>query len=351
MIILTALYIIIALLVFGLLVIIHEGGHFFFARLFGVTVNEFSVGMGPKIISRKSKKSGINYSLRALPFGGFVSMAGEDESSDDENAFCNKPVWQRMIITAAGPLVNIFVGLLIMAILIISSKQLYGTVVYDTPEIEDVTVSAEAQGLLPGDRIVSVGGAKVHIVNDLVYEIMRRGIDPCDVVVIRDGERVTLKDFRFPVIEEQGSSFGEPNFRIAPESKTVGSVLKHTFFRSTSTIKMIWEQLFDLLRGRYSLKSVSGPVGVAQALGEAAKTGFGSLLFLTVFISINLGIMNLLPFPALDGGRLLFQLIELVRGKPISRRVEGYIHFAGLALLMLLMVAVTFKDVFGLIKR
>ena len=347
----TALYIILAVLVFGLLVIVHEGGHFFFARLFKVTVNEFSVGMGPKIISRKSKKTGIDYSLRALPFGGFVSMAGEDESSDDVNAFCNKPVWQRMIITAAGPLVNIVAGLLIMAVLIISSKQLYGTVVYDTPATEDVTVSAEAQGLLPGDRIYSVGGAKVHIVNDLVYEIMRRGIEPCDVIVVRDGEKVTLHDFRFPVITEQGSDFGEPNFRIAPEPKTVGSVLKHTFFRSTSTIKMIWEQLFDLLRGRYSLKSVSGPVGVAQALGEAAKSGFDSLLFLTVFISINLGIMNLLPLPALDGGRLLFQIVELVRGKPISRKVEGYIHFAGLAILMMLMIVVTFKDVFGLFRR
>ena len=339
----TVLYILIAILIFGLLVVIHEGGHFLFARLFGVTVNEFSIGMGPKIFSRKSKKTGTAFSLRAFPVGGFVSMVGEDEESEDENAFCNKSVLKRFIITAAGAIVNITVGILIMSVLIASSPQLYGTCV---AEMKSETVSES--GLMAGDVIVSVGGARVYTANDLVYQIMRRGIEPCDIVVIRNGEKIVVERYQFPVIQEEGSYFGEPDFYVSAEAKTPGNVLKHAFIRSFSSIRMIWEQLFDLVRGRYSLKSVSGPVGVTKALGEAAKSSFGDMVYLSAFISINLGVVNLLPLPALDGGRLLFLLIEGVRRKPISRKVEGYIHFAGLALLLILMAVVTFKDIFGL---
>ncbi len=341
----TVLYILVAILIFGFLVVIHEGGHFLFARLFGVTVNEFSVGMGPKIFSRKSKKTGTAFSLRAFPVGGFVSMVGEDEESEDENAFCNKPVYKRFIITVAGALVNIVVGILIMSVLIAFSPQLYGTRVAEVKT--DITVDSRLEA---GDEIISVGGARVYTANDLVYQIMRRGIEPCDVTVIRRGEKITIVDYRFPVFEEEGSSFGEPDFYVSQETKNPATVLKHAFFRSVSSIKMIWEQFFDLIRGRYSLKSLSGPVGVTKALGEAAKSGFDNFIYLAAFISVNLGVVNLFPLPALDGGRLLLLVIEGVRRKPLSRKVEGYIHFAGLAFLLALMAAVTFKDIFGFFR-
>ena len=341
----TVVYILVAILIFGLLVVIHEGGHYLFARLFRVTVNEFSIGMGPKIISKKSNKTGIAYSLRAFPVGGYVAMAGEDEDSNDPNAFCNKSVWKRLIITAAGALINITAGIVVMTILIASSSSLYGTEIYAMKNESAASYVSFEDSLQAGDV---VRGAKVFTANDLVYQIMRRGIEPCDVVVNRNGEILTIKDYKFPVTNEEGTAFGQPDFYVNEVPKSFGNVLKHSFHRSVSSIKMVWEQFYDLLRGRYSLKSISGPVGVTQALGEAAKSGADTFLFLTAFISINLGVVNLFPLPALDGGRLIFLLLEAVRRKPLPRKVEGYIHMAGLALLLLLMVAVTFKDIFGL---
>ncbi len=344
----TVVYILVAILIFGLLVVIHEGGHYLFARLFRVTVNEFSIGMGPKIISKKSNKTGIAYSLRAFPVGGYVAMAGEDEDSNDPNAFCNKSVWKRLIITAAGALINITAGIVVMTILIASSSSLYGTEIYAMKNESAASYVSSEDSLQAGDVVISVGGAKVFTANDLVYQIMRRGIEPCDVVVNRNGEILTIKDYKFPVTNEEGTAFGQPDFYVNEVPKSFGNVLKHSFHRSVSSIKMVWEQFYDLLRGRYSLKSISGPVGVTQALGEAAKSGADTFLFLTAFISNNLGVVNLFPLPALDGGRLIFLLLEAVRRKPLPRKVEGYIHMAGLALLLLLMVAVTFKDIFGL---
>ena len=297
-------YIILALLIFGFLIFIHEFGHFTMARLFKVTIEEFAIGMGPTLVSKKSKKSGIKYSLRALPIGGFVSMEGEDSESQDENAFTNKPVWQRIIITCAG--------------------------------------------LRLGDKIIKVDGTRVHIANETIYEIMRKGINPIDITVIRDGETITLEDCVFPTIVEGGTRYGNMDFKVIPEAKTPLNVLKHAYFRSASTIKMIWESLYDLVTGRYGAESISGPIGVTKALGEAAEQGVGDLVYLTVVISMNLGVMNLLPLPALDGGRLLFEIIELIRRKPIRREIEGYIHFAGLVMLMLLMVVIGIKDIIGL---
>ena len=188
----TAVYIIIAILIFGLLIFIHEGGHFLFARLFKVTVNEFSIGMGPKLVSKKSKKSGISYSLRAFPIGGFVSMAGEDEESDDPNALNKKPVWQRMIIVAAGGVVNLVAGILVMFILVFSSTSM-GLGSTTVAEFRDGALSQNC-GLKAGDTIVEVEGRNVHIADELVYEIMRLGIEPVDLTVVRDGEKTVIED-------------------------------------------------------------------------------------------------------------------------------------------------------------
>lgn len=325
-------------------------GHYLTARLFGVTINEASIGMGPKLFSKRSKKTGILYSLRALPIGGFVSMVGEDEESDDENAFHRKPVGQRIIITVAGAFMNLFVGVLVMSLLVMTQDVLPSNVVGAFMEYEDGTPNyAQAAGLQIGDEIVEIEGTRVHIANETVYEIMRKGIEPIDVTVLRDGERITFEDVIFPTIVDHGVRYGNMDFKVNPEAKTPGAVFKHAVFRSTSTIKMIWESLYDLVTGRYGVESVSGPVGVTKALGEAAESGISDLVYLAVVISMNLGVMNLLPLPALDGGRLLFQLIEVVRRKPVPTEIEGYVHFAGMVLLMILMVVVAVKDIFTLI--
>ncbi len=305
--------------------------------------------MGPKLFSKKSQKSETTYSLRALPIGGYVNMEGEDTVSGDENAFYKKPVWQRILITVAGALMNVLIGILVMSILVGTQKALpSNTIGVFADETGAATEEEERGGLRIGDTILEIDGTKVHIANETVYEIMRKGISPLDVTVLRDGDVITVEDVAFHTATENGTSYGEVHFKFFAEDKTIGNVVKHSFFRSVSTIKMIWDSLFDLLSGRYGMESVSGPIGVTQALGEAAKQGVGDLLFLSVIITMNLGVMNLLPLPALDGGRLLFLVIELVRGKPIKKEVEGYIHFAGLVLLMILMVVVTFKDIITL---
>lgn len=341
--------IILALLVFGFLIFIHELGHYLSARLFKVTIHEFAIGMGPKIVQKTSEKTGIKYSLRALPIGGFVAMEGEDAASDDENAFNKKPVWQRIIITAAGAFMNVVIGVLVMSILVATQDTLpsnrVGAFIYN----ENGVSYAESAGMEVGDVITHIGSTRVHIANETVYEIMRQGIKPIDITVNRNGEAIVLEDVLFGQITESGTTFGMMDFKVNPEAKTPLTVLKHAFFRSVSTIKMIWESLFDLLSGRYGVEAVSGPVGVTKALGEAAESGAEDLIYLAVVISMNLGVMNLLPLPALDGGRLLFQLIELIRRKPIRPEIEGYVHFAGIVMLMILMVVIAVKDIISLI--
>ena len=337
-------HIILTVLMISVLALLHELGHFIAARKFGVTVNEFAVGMGPKIFSKKSQKTGIVYSVRAFPIGGFVSMAGEDGFSQDENAFHRKPVWQRMIITVAGSLMNILTGFVIMAIVVTATPELGGT----TVEFFRDYATSDESGLMVGDEIIKVDGTRVHVADDLSYEIMHSAIEPIDIVVRRDGELVTLKDVTFPIIEYEGTVFGRPDFKVELEAKSFVTVVKHTFFSSISNVKMVWESLIDLVTGRYGIGAVSGPVGVAEAVSNAASMGILSFLNLTVMIAMNLGVFNLLPLPALDGGRFLFQIVELIRRKPVSPDVEGYVHFAGIVLLMLLMVVITFKDIIKL---
>ncbi|MBQ8641185.1 MAG: site-2 protease family protein [Clostridia bacterium] len=342
------------------MIFIHELGHYLFARLFHVTIREFAIGMGPKLFTRVSPKTGIAYSLRALPIGGFVSMVGEDEASEDPNAFNRKPVWQRILITIAGASMNVLVGVLVMSFLVMSQDMLPSTTIArfqevtaaaeeETADGEPSVISTEEAGLRVGDTIIKIGPARVHIANDMVYEVMRRGWEPLDVTVIRDGETIVVPQVQFPVFTESGTLFGNVDFYVLGEEVNPATVLKHSFYRATSTIKMIWESLYDMITGRYGVESVSGPVGVTEALGEAASEGAEDLIYLAVVISMNLGIMNLLPFPALDGGRLLFQLIELVRRKPVRPEIEGMVHFAGLVLLMILFVVITFKDIMSLI--
>ncbi len=338
--------VIIAILIFGFLIFIHELGHYLTARLFNVGINEFALGMGPKIYSHTSKKTGIMYSLRLLPIGGFVSMVGEDEDSTDENALNNKPVWQRMIIVAAGAFMNIVVGVLTVLVIVSSTKNLATNVIAQFTE--DSTL--QEYGLRVNDRIVKVGNQNVHIGRDMSEAIMFEGTKPVDVTVIRDGEKVVLKDVVFGQMTESGMVFGKIDFKVYPEGRSFNNIIKHTVYYSKSTVNIIWKSFLYLITGKVGVEQMSGPIGVTSAIGDAAKMGIQNLLDICALLALNLGIFNMLPFPALDGGRFVFMLYELIFRKPVKREIEGYIHFAGLCLLMLLMVFVGFNDIKNLFK-
>ncbi len=359
--------ILIAILSFGCLIFIHELGHFLTARMFSVGVLEFSIGMGPKLFSYQSKKSQTVYAVRLFPIGGFVSMYGEDgqgieqgaqlpdEPTYDfppEAAFSEKKTWQKMIICAAGAFMNLVFGFLVMMILVVTQPKspngmtLYGTTTIGAFDSEEALT--KASGLQVGDRILEVNGHNVHVMHDLFYRIMLEGSDPMEVTVLRDGREQTIL-VQFPK-NKTDPNFADIDFKVYGEQKSFGVVLKQTYYQSVSNVTVVLESLKGLVTGRYGMESMSGPVGIAGELGTAASNGMRSLANFLVLISINLGICNLLPIPALDGGRLLFLLVELIRRKPIDPKYEGYIHLTGFALLMLLIIFVTYQDIARLIS-
>lgn len=336
-------YIAVMALVFGVMIFIHEAGHFFTARACGITVKEFAIGMGPKLFSWTSKKHGTLHSVRLLPIGGYVSMEGEDEDSADKNAFCNKPVWQRMLVVIAGPFMNIVLGITLTFIVILSQSALPSTVI-DSFSADAVS----SPKLAVGDEIIKVDGTYVFSGNEVLYEIMNHGYEPIDVVVKRNGEKITIEDVEFRTITEEGATFGDMDFKVKAEKKNVWNVLKQTATRSFSTVKMVYDSLIGMITGRFGLNAVSGPVGVAQTVGDAAKTNFVGFLYIGAILTMNLGVFNFIPFPALDGGRFLMLGIEAVRRKPIDKKIEGYINFVGLIILFAIMILVTCKDIFKL---
>ncbi len=367
------------LLLLSIMVIIHELGHFLFAKLFKVKILEFSVGMGPAIFTTGKKKKAeateedeltadnneqstseimlpeekdekTIFSVRAFPIGGYVSMAGEDDASDDTNAYCNKPAWQRLIIALAGPVMNILLGIICMFTLVGMESAQNDFLASNTVALfEDYATSDKCEDpLMVGDKIVKIDGVSVHTGNEVLYELMNSGFEPIDIVVIRNGKRLTLKDVVFPTEETQGVAFGNMDFKVARENASFGNIMKHAVFRSFSTIKVITDSIADLFGGRYGADAVSGPIGMAGAVGEATKSGFSSLLYLFTLITMNLGVFNLIPFPALDGGRIVFTLIEMIFRKPIKKEVEQGINTAGIMLLMALMLFITLKDIIGL---
>ncbi len=346
------LTIFLAIFVFGFLIFIHEFGHYIFARIFKVTITEFSIGMGPKLLWYDSKKTGIRYCLSAIPFGGYVAMVGEDgeneENAEDPNAFNKKPGWQRLIILAAGATINIIAGVLAIIILV-SSSQLGGTTVAEFPET-DYDISSQQSGLMPEDEIIRVDGKRVRIYEELSYEIMRKGNKPVDLTVIRNGQEVELNDVVFPTDTQQGQVFGIMDFKVFEKEKTFGSVIGYSLSKSVLIVRMCYESIADLIVGRYTIAAVSGPVGISEVIGEAATMGAGPLLNIVALISINLGIMNLLPIPALDGGRFVVILIEMITKKKLPPKVEQTMNAVGLIILLGLSAVIMVKDVIGLFK-
>ncbi len=336
--------ILLTLLIFVVIIIIHECGHFLVAKLSGVRVNEFALGMGPTLLKKQVGET--TYTVRAFPIGGFCSMEGEDASSNDPRAFCNIKVWKRILVVLAGAIMNLFLGYLILVGVTCSMPSITSNTVAQFAE----NASSQASGLQVGDVIKKVNGRTVWVENDIVYELVKDADGVVNMQVQRDGELVTLPSVVFAFSGEEGNQALVVDFKVVGEKKTIGSVLVYSFKKAASVGRLVWVSLLDMVTGHASLNDLAGPIGMTQVVGEAAKIGAGSFFLLIAFITINVGIFNLLPLPALDGGRLIFLLVEAVRGKPVKPEHEGFVHAIGFAALILLMVVVAVNDIFKLIR-
>ncbi len=341
--------ILIAILFFGLIIMFHELGHFIFAKLFGVQVNEFSMGMGPTLFKRK--KGETKYALRLFPIGGFVSMEGEDEDSENERAFCNKPVWQRFIIVAAGGTVNLIMGVIIVAVMLCMTDLI------GTPEIHSFHETAVSNTQLQvNDKIKEINGRKVFSEYDIGFLMSRDDDGVIDFVVEREGEKVNLNAVKFNTEDRNGQFTIIYDFIIKGVEPGFASVAKNAVLESVSIARVVWVSLLDLVTGRYGLSDLSGPIGTVTIIADVAQNAatqqidWTNLLMIMALIAINIGLFNLLPLPALDGGRLFFMAIEFIFRKPVPRKYEGWVHAVGLILLMLLMVVISFSDIMRLIK-
>ena len=336
---------------FGLLILLHELGHFTMARLFKVPVIEFSIGMGPRLFVHRSEKSGTEYSIRALPFGGYVSMAGEGAESDNPDSYSKKPVWQRMLILVAGPVMNIVIAILLMFAIVIAAPVLHSTVIANF--VEGSTSNAEG-GLMVDDKIVKVGWVPVISGQELVYEIAMQGYEPIDITVERNGEIIVLENVTFGITEESGLKIGTPDFQIYGLEKTFPRVLLHATTRSFSTFKAIIDSIATMISGRVGADAIQGPIGITGEIVEMEKQNMmdmSTFIYLASMISMNLGIFNLLPIPGLDGGQLVFRFIELIRRKPVNEKVETMINAGMIIILLALSALIAFKDVINIFKK
>lgn len=346
------LYIFIAILMFGILIGLHEFGHFIAAKLCGVKVNEFAIGMGPLIVHKQGKET--EYSLRLLPIGGYCAMEGEEEGeSDDPLAFPNRPWWQRLIILLAGVTMNFLTGFLI--ILLIFS----GGEAFLTPTVDGYleNSAAQTQGLEIGDRIVRLDGHAIFLKSDIDFFISRTAAETVDLVVERAGTQVSLPGYRLNENRRLGISAGY-------ELKTAGTLLKNSWYQAIDYVRLVWISLGDLVTGAVGLRDMSGPVGIiglvgdageqgaaaAEAVGESALWGaLRSIFTLVAFISINLSVMNLLPIPALDGGQIFFLAVNgillALRGRKLEPKYQGWVSMIGFAALMAFMLVVTVSDI------
>ena len=341
------LQIILAILAFGMLVIVHEFGHFITAKRGGVQVNEFWIGMGPTLL--KKEHNGTLYCLKLLPFGGACVMEGEDEESESEHAFGKASLPRRMLIVAAGALMNFLVGFLIVLAVIQPNGPNGGYIVSTIDSVNPASTAAAAGGLQAGDEILEVDGYNILMRSDFEIALARGADTTYEVVVRRDGEKITLPAVTLePTIEgEDGRKMIGLTFAEQPDS--IGMHINMAVRTSVNYARMVWASLGMLVTGQVGVDQLSGPVGVAEVMATTASYSIAAFLQLVAFISINLGVMNLLPLPALDGGRLVFLILEGIRRKPVPAKYEGYIHAAGLMLLLALMVYVTGQDILRIV--
>ncbi len=345
----TVVTIIIAVLLFGVIILIHELGHFTAAKIFGVKVNEFALGMGPTIFH--FGKGETKYALRAFPIGGFCAMEGEDEASGDPRAFNNKKVWQRIIIVIAGALMNIVLGFILMIILTAQSASFKSTTVADVGKAIQVESGASFQA---GDEILSINGYRTFNDYDFNFAISRYAGEPMTFEVKRNGEKIAIEGVTVD-FSNVGEGDAQYAFLVQGIDKNFFTVIEQSAKSTVSIVRVVWASLIDLITGKYGFEALSGPVGTAEIIGQAAAQGvnfvesLNNILWIMALITVNLGVFNLLPIPALDGGRLLFLIVEGIRRKPINPKYEGWVHAAGFVLLIGIMIAVTFKDIVNLI--
>ena len=341
------LQIILAILAFGMLVIVHEFGHFITAKRGGVQVNEFWIGMGPTLL--KKEHNGTLYCLKLLPFGGACVMEGEDEDSESEHAFGKASLPRRMLIVAAGALMNFLVGFLIVLAVIQPNGPNGGYIVSTIDSVNPASTAAAAGGLQAGDEILEVDGYNILMRSDFEIALARGADTTYEVVVRRDGEKITL-----PAVVLEATIEGEDGRKMigltfAEQPYSIGMHINMAVRTSVNYARMVWASLGMLATGQVGVDQLSGPVGVAEVMATTASYSIAAFLQLVAFISINLGVMNLLPLPALDGGRLVFLILEGIRRKPVPAKYEGYIHAAGLMLLLALMVYVTGQDILRIV--
>ena len=337
--------------ILGIIVLVHELGHFLWAKKFGVYIYEFSIGMGPVIFSRTGKKDGIKYNIRALPIGGFVSMAGEvyedDKKIPKDRCLCNKPIWQRIIVMAAGVMNNFIMAILVLFILALfwGSNSL-------EPKVDAVVDNypmAEA-GIVKGDVIVAINNKKIstwdeaqillyYKNNNDYYEFRVRHVDGTEenykiTPKIEDKDGVESKVFGVNINQEE--TFG------------LWNKIKYAFQKFWAVVSSMWLTLAGLLTGKISVDALSGPVGIYNVVGQSASLGLYYIIYLLSYLSINVGVINIIPFPAFDGGRILFLIIEKIKGSPVNQKFENWCHTIGFILLMILILYVTVNDIINL---
>lgn len=336
--------ILVAILAFLIIIMIHEFGHFIFAKILGVKVNEYAIGFGPVLLKWQGKET--KYSLRLVPFGGFCAMEGEDDESDNPRGFCNKKPWRRLIIILAGAFFNIILGFIIVFISLLPNDLLGTTQVAGFVNNENFTSVSNDYGLKVNDKILKVNGRSIYSTIDLGYAFSGVENGSLDMVVMRDGKKVILNDVKFKTKEDSGINFVVIDFMVYGNKNTFLNLISQTAKETFSYSRIVWFSLVDMVRGKYGISQVSGPVGVTAAISSAVSSGgIANLLPIMALITINLGIFNLLPIPSLDGSRALFILIEMITKKPVPRKYEAVIHGVGLVLLLIFLVFITVKDV------
>ncbi|WP_099203752.1 M50 family metallopeptidase [Scatolibacter rhodanostii] len=343
----------IAIILFGLIIFLHELGHFITAKLFKVRVNEFAIGMGPTLL--KFQKGETQYSLKLLPIGGYCAMEGEDEASNDNRAFGNKPVWQRMIIIVAGAMMNIIFGIILMFTLMVQKDTFVTTQIGAFTENSAI----EAAGIQVGDTFSRIDGYKIYTDRDLTFALGIANPDSVDIEVERDGKTLLFPDTKLNTLPEQvnGKKIVQLDFKVFGVDKSAGLVLSRSVKETFSMVRMVIETLKGMLTGRFGLNEMAGPIGTAQVITQAAGQGlqqsFGSavnnIVLIIILITVNLGVVNLLPIPALDGGRFLFLLVELIIRKPVPQKYEGAIHTIGFVLLMGFTVFIAASDIYKIV--
>lgn len=339
-------------IILGAIVLVHEFGHFIFSKMFGVYVYEFSIGMGPKLLHFKKKNGETEYCIRLIPIGGFVSLAGED--ADDNNKIpedrklYSKPVWQRFLIMVAGVMNNFIFAFLLLFIMAL----IYGSAT-TKPIVDSVTVGmpAEMAGIKKGDTIVSIDGQKISSFSEIqLYLQTSEGKEMEFVVKDASGNKRTVMITPDKTVGEDGKETYFIGIALDTKvNKGFVSSIKYAGSTTFSLYKLMFTTIKQLFNGRASVKDLSGPVGIYTIVSEESKAGFQNILYLTAYLSINVGFINLLPFPAFDGGRVVFLIIEKIRKKRVPVKIEAIVNGVGFALLMLLMLFVTFNDILRLL--